>query len=363
MNIDACFKRLRDQSSLAQQVETRVIHTKVSEILTISSAGQLKTDLRYGHVHCVIPMPGTTSSEMPVLLSFERISNLLESVPFNPAQAFDSALLMRDRRRARGHILLEAMWTSPMLRDWVSSPSSAVLRVNDSFRRKEAAVDFALDMIQMAQTAGIPVIWYLGVDAQEQAASISAVDVLRSLARQLVEGPLRGKTGATGLSGEEFGDCETAAEWLVVLGSLVAMLDRIVVVIDARESADGVLSTVGQLKQKLDAQGAKVVCKILVLTCGVSAKEASALPILSSPPSLCSSSTERHSELDMDVFTLARVSRAPHSPRGRTRNHRNGGRASDQAKFSVQQLWDQPQLVHARADTSAGVAEDSLDGR
>lgn len=337
MNIDACFKRLREQSTLAHQAETRVIHTKISEMLTIRAAGgPLKTDATYGPVRFTVPISGATGNDPPVLISFEKISVYFESMPFDPTQAFDNALMMRDRRRARGHALLEALWTSPTLQTWVSSPASAILRVNDSFNRREATVDFALDMIQMARAAGVPVVWYLGVDAQRR--PVSAADVLRSLVRQVVEAPGGRAARAAGLREEHFGRCETAEDWLLVLVALAATFGRLALVVDAREGADGILGFVARFRQKLDARRTGAVCKILVLTCGATLETASALSM--------SSSADQYAELDMDLFGQNRVSRVAYSPRGRPRGSRSGGQMPDQLKLSVQRLWDQRGLVH-----------------
>jgi hypothetical protein len=91
----------------------------------------------------------------------ERVRKYLLCNSFDPDQVFDLAVTRRERRRARGGLVLPPIWATAELHEWISKPESTVLQLPASLRRIDESKDFALDMIQLLKSAGLPVIWHL----------------------------------------------------------------------------------------------------------------------------------------------------------------------------------------------------------
>lgn len=265
--IDICFRRLRDQSALAHRTETRAMHAKVCEILTISAHGNpslCRPDLGYNASRATRHMEDTTSGDdVRIVINLESVSVFFDSIPIDSSRAVKTGLIMRDRRRARGSELLGAIWDKPALHQWISSPKSAILRVDSPFARQDAALDFSLDIIEMARLANIRLILYLGVDINKGPVLIP--DVLRSLALQIIKQNPDILARAR-VQHEQFKNSEDTADWLQLLVALVSSLPRLVLVLDAQENSTAILDIVSRLKEELDTRNADVVLKAMILT-------------------------------------------------------------------------------------------------
>lgn len=265
--IDTCFRRLREQSALAHQTETRAIHAKVCEVLTISTHGHpnlCRPDLEYDASKSTRYMVDTApGDDVQAVISVESVSAFFESIPIDASRAVKTGLIMRDRRRARGSELLGAIWDKPALHQWISSPKSAILRVDSPFPRQDSALDFSLDIIEMARLANILLILYLGVDINK--GPILIPDVLRSLALQIIKQSPNILARAR-VQHEQFKNSEDTADWLQLLVALVSSLPRLVLVLDAQENSTAILDIVSRLKEELDTRNADVILKAMILT-------------------------------------------------------------------------------------------------
>lgn len=276
--IDTCFRRLREQSALAHQTETRAIHAKVCEVLTISTNGHpnlCRPDLDNDASKSTKYMIDTASGDdVRIAISLESVSVFFDSMPIDASRAVKTGLIMRDRRRSRGSELLGAVWDKPALHQWISSPKSAILRVDIPFARQDAALDFSLDIIDMARLANVHLILYLGVDINKEPVLIP--DILRSLALQIIKQNPDILAKAR-IQQEQFKNSEDIADWLQLLVTLVSCLPRLVLVLDAQENSTAILDVVSCLKKELDARKAGVLLKVMILTRQMSENIASAL--------------------------------------------------------------------------------------
>lgn len=329
--IDTCFRRLREQSALAHQTETRAIHAKVCEVLTISTHGHASLcvpDLGYDASRGTRCMKETaTRDHVSIVVNLERISAFFDSIPFDASRAVKTGLIMRDRRRARGSELLGAIWDKPALHQWISSPKSAILRVDSPFARQDAALDFSLDIIEMARLAKIRIIMYLGVDVNKGPVLIA--DVLRSLAFQIIEQNPDILAKAR-IRHDQFKDSRNVADWLQLLVALVSSLPRLVLVLDAQENSTAILDVVSRFKEELDARKADVLLKVMILTRQMPPDTASALL---TPWAGCSGQLDVCNSRGLDRRPVRYSSRGP--PRG-SRPHDEG---PDQARRLFLAAW------------------------
>lgn len=318
--IDTCFRRLREQSILAHQIETRAIHAKVFEVLTIST-----------HGHTRLCRPGqkndaATGGNVQIVINFESISACFDSIPIDAGKTVKTGLIMRDRRRARGSELLGAIWDKPALHQWMSSPKSAILRVDSPFARQDAALDFSLDIIEMARLAKVPIILYLGVGINK--APVLVTDVLRSLALQVIEQSPEVLANARIQHGQ-FKNSGNVTDWLQLLAALVSSLPRLALVLDAQENSTAILDVVSRLKQELDLRKAGVLLKVMILTRQMPQDSASALL---TPWAGCSGK--------IDVCNSRGLNRpVRYSSRGPSRGSRTGDEGPNQARRLLLAAW------------------------
>ncbi|KAG6363101.1 hypothetical protein INS49_008196 [Diaporthe citri] len=329
--IDTCFRRLREQSALAHQTETRAIHAKVCEVLAISTHGHpslCQPDLGYDASKTTVYMEDTGSSDdVRIVINLESVSVFFDSIPIDASRAVKTGLVTRDRRRTRGSELLGAIWDKPALHKWISSPKSAILRVDSPFARQDAALDFALDIIEMARLAKIRLVLYLGVDINKGPVLIS--DVLRSLTLQIIEQNPDILAKAR-IQHEQFKNSENVDDWLQLLVALASSLPRLVLVLDAQENSTAILDVVSGLKEGLDARKADVSLKVMILTRQMSEDTASALL---TPWAGCSG--------QLVVCNSRGLDRRPvrYSSRGPPRGSKSSDEGPDQAKRLLLAAW------------------------
>lgn len=331
ISIDTCFRRLREQSNLAHQTETRAIHAKVCEVLTITTHGYqglCRSDPGRDAARPTRYVEETTrGGDVRIVINLDSISAYFDSIPIDASSAVRTGLIMRDRRRARGGELLEAIWDKPALHQWISSPKSAILRVDSPFARQDGALDFSLDIIEMARLAKVRIILYLGVDISRGPALIP--DVLRSLALQIIEQNPDVLAKAR-IQHEQFKNSESVDDWLQLLVALASCLPRLVLVLDAQENSIAVLDVVCRLKEALDAQKASVLLKVMVLTRQMPQNIASDLL---TPWADCSG--------QLDVCNSRGLDRRPvrYSSRGPSRGSRPQDNGPDQARKLLLAAW------------------------
>ncbi|KAK4185153.1 hypothetical protein QBC35DRAFT_504382 [Podospora australis] len=266
-NINYHFQRLREQSAIAHQAETRRIHLEISGIRTIlEQASPVQLNVA---AEPVFPLHANPS--VAKLLPFipERVARYLVNIPFNPTSALELATTMRDRRRARGNFLPSSIWTSQELRDWISSTDSALLQLPGLRLRAEQSRDIASELIQLLRSAGVPVVWYLGSNSPS-VRRLSVIDILRSLVQQIVDQCV-GETQTWHLNEADFAASRTEKDWLQLFVSVGAQVERITIVIDAHQDiSDNVLDTAREFWDLMKEQKISTVVKVLVLTYGTS---------------------------------------------------------------------------------------------
>lgn len=318
--IDTCFRRLREQSNLAHQTETRAIHTKLCEVLPISTHGNPGL-CRQGQGG-----GAATGGDVRIVIDFESISACFDSLPIDAGRAVKTGLIMRNRRRARGSELLAAIWDKPTLHQWISSAKSAILRVDSPFARQDAALDFSLDIIEMARLAKVPIILYLGVGTNKRPVLIT--DVLRSLALQIIEQNPEILANAR-MQQEQFQNSGNVTDWLQLMVALMSSLPRLALVLDAQENSTAILDLVSRLKEELDACKADVLLKVMILTRQMPQDTAS---VLLAPWAGCSG--------QIDVCNSRELARpVRYSSRGPSRGSRTGDEGASQARKMLLAAW------------------------
>ena len=201
----------------------------------------------------------------------------------DPNQALKLATAMRDRDRARGGFVFPGIWASNQLRDWISSPDSALLQLRGSVLRAGQPRDVASDLIELLQATSLPVVWYLSSTSSLGQVRVSMIDIFRSFIEQTINQHRHAQSNQPlRLNEGHFGNCKTEEDWQRLFVAVLSHLSKLVIVIDAHQDASGdVLTAINKFRDDMKAQNVATVVKVLVLTYGTAPKAVlSDFPIL-----------------------------------------------------------------------------------
>ncbi|KAK3326322.1 hypothetical protein B0H66DRAFT_155779 [Apodospora peruviana] len=329
LNIEAQFRRLRGQSAVAHQAETREIHVQISDIRNMLDQA-CGVSQAFGPEATTIRMNPSVMESLPFIP--ERVSRFLACNTFNPEQVLELAITMRDRRRARGGFIPPPVWTSQKLRDWISSPESALLQLQGSLLCAEQSRDLAIDLVQLLQVAGLPVIWYLGSTSTPKETSdvVSAVDILRSLIEQTIKQHAKA-TPNWNLNDSHFQACKTEKDWIRLLVAVLGHVQKMVLVIDVHHDAQGTLAIMKEFWDGMTEQGISTTVKILVLTYETPAMILDSFPVV--PAAFESTGRMRNPRA-----SLARTSARFRNPRGRIQRVGTSTRGPEDLKPFIMKL-------------------------
>lgn len=198
-----------------------------------------------------------------------RLENTVQYLSSNmpePEESLRIGGIMRDRRRARGASGRSSLWLSTVLQKWASDPASSLLQVKGSVVTRDDSKDFALDLIRLAQSTNLPVVWAFGASTSSSSASISATDILKSLIQQVLYQRSETFASDSSLSEEYFRRCTTVDDWLKLLITVMSATPRILIVLDANEHMAQAISELGQCWPELMTPNIRTVVKVMIVT-------------------------------------------------------------------------------------------------
>lgn len=184
------------------------------------------------------------------------------SVPFKPETALGLGMTLRDRRRMRGNPIPDQLWTSVNLRNWISQPGSALVQVQGNLVAADASRDFALDIVELAKAAGLPLAWYV---SSQLAEPMTVLDIWRSLVWQVLEQNLD-SSSYKNLTESNFNSCTTEDDWISLLVAILAEIPRIVLVIDSHQDERKTRETVRKFWNTFTERKVTTTVKMLLLT-------------------------------------------------------------------------------------------------
>lgn len=181
---------------------------------------------------------------------------------------------MKTRRRARGISSSPMIWASQELQSWISSPSSALLRLQGSTLRAEQSRDVASDLIELLQqvSPNLPIIFYLSSMSSFGRVPTSIIDILRSLIQQAIDhhSPAN-NCQPWRLNDTDFESCKSEKDWLQLLVAVLSHFDKLVIVIDTHQETSGsLLEIIKSFLEEVEARNIPTKIKMLVLTYGTS---------------------------------------------------------------------------------------------
>ncbi|KAK4208742.1 hypothetical protein QBC37DRAFT_296066 [Rhypophila decipiens] len=299
VNIDSLIKRLREQSAVAHQAETRDIHTRVIEIhKALDTVGSLQQTNLVGLACRPDPFPANPTMIEACPLYKERVSAYLSNIPFIPSQAIIVGSNMRDRRRGQFGTVPHKMWTNAQLQDWISRSTSAMVLLKGSGRRSEEMRDFALDLVQLLKQAGLPTIFYFGNNpAHSTATRMTTIDLIRSFISQVIE-LHEADLSSWSLSELDFHNCSSEDSWLRLLMAVLKQIPRLAIVLQVDDRLPSMIELLYHIwSHASNSNGITAVIKVLLIVRTTS--DSSPMPAIP---------TQHESDLVHIVFEIPRGS-------------------------------------------------------
>lgn len=204
-------------------------------------------------------------SQIPFIL--HNALPYLETSGFKPQERLEFAITMKKRRQARQYSPA-SVWASIPLHEWTSGQESTALLLQASQRRSGGCRDFIVDMIEVLQLAGFPVIWYLSCSpdpAGAASAPTNLTDIFKTLIHQLFDVYQHSSASWT-LNEGHFRACQSADDWLRLLAATIGQVPRIMLIIDANEDNSVLRDGINQLWEEIKEQKIDTIIKIILLT-------------------------------------------------------------------------------------------------
>ncbi|KAJ4310211.1 hypothetical protein N0V84_011080 [Fusarium piperis] len=248
-------KLQRDVSSVVTQVQQEVLKLQRERSMPVSSHGALLGG-------ATLPPLSQPSWIGRAPLVIKEMAKYFLSVPFKPDKALILGTTLRDRRRMRGNTIPDQLWTSEKLRSWISQPGSALVQVQGSLVAPDASRDFALDIVELAKAAGVPLAWYVSSQLDKP---MAVPDIWRSLVWQILERH-SDKLLYKNLTESNFNSCVTEDDWIALLVAVVAEIPQVILIIDSHQDERKTRETVRKFWDTFTERKVTATVKMLLLT-------------------------------------------------------------------------------------------------
>ncbi|KAJ4244975.1 hypothetical protein NW757_010358, partial [Fusarium falciforme] len=262
--------RMREQAGVAHQALTRDLSLQLSkvqktqqEILALQRERNI-TDPRVWALPNGATLPPLSQPSFlgRTPLVIKEMAKYFLSVPFKPEKALDLGTTLRDRRRMRGNPVPDQVWTSAKLRNWISQPGPALVQVQGNLVAADASRDFALDIVELAKAAGLPLAWYV---SSQLAKPMTVPDIWRSLVWQVLE-KNSDSSSYKNLTESNFNSCTTEDDWISLLVAVLAEIPRVVLVIDSHQDERKTRETARKFWNAFTERKVTTRVKMLLLT-------------------------------------------------------------------------------------------------
>ncbi|KAM6525044.1 hypothetical protein FALCPG4_010607 [Fusarium falciforme] len=328
--------RIREQAAVAHQAETRDLSFQLSKVRKAQQeilALQKDRTISDPRVWALPDVTALSPLNQPSLfgiapLVIKEMAKYFLSVPFKPEKALDLGMTLRDRRRMRGNPVPDQLWTSDKLRNWISQQGSALVQVQGNLVAADASRDFALDIVELAKGAYLPLAWYV---SSQLAKPMTVLDIWRSLVWQILD-ENSDSSSYKNLTESNFNSCTTEDDWISLLVAVLAEIPQVVLVIDSHQDERKTRETVRKFWNAFTERKVTTRVKMLLLTYSN--------PGIPMPSMLPNDDVESYS-LKMGHDRRPGMARASMygSPRGRRQvSGRRGGGASQLKPFMAKLL-------------------------
>ncbi|ERF71742.1 hypothetical protein EPUS_09451 [Endocarpon pusillum Z07020] len=260
-------QKIQHLSNVSCQAEMRDMHITLRQIQNTMSriaSGNEGTPLPPGQksTQSITPKKGR--------LLLENVERYLSSSIQSPEESLRSGCVFRDRRRSRGSSKISpSVWLSESLHKWASESRSSLLQITGSVVTSSACEDFALDIITLARSAGLPVVWALQSSINSVTSTVVVTDIVKSLIRQiLLQHAVKFATKSS-LTEECFARCATVRDWLHIYAILLSESSCTFIVVQGDENMAEVMIELGRVWKEISDRNIWAAVKMVIVSHGL----------------------------------------------------------------------------------------------
>ena len=186
-------------------------------------------------------------------------------------------VFMRNRRSSRPSFVSHPFWLEEKFQTWKSMPASSLIIVKGNYTSRFEIKNFCVDATQLLRDARVPIFWALRTTKQDAIQAPSVTDILKNLICQVLRLNIpTQKERSLALSCSKFYGAETEAQWFDLLGSVLAGLPQIYIIVDA-EAVSPIYASSKVFSwplrslnvfKKLSERGLKTIVKVVLVSYG-----------------------------------------------------------------------------------------------
>ena len=167
-------------------------------------------------------------------------------------------------------------WLEKRINSWKSTPVSSLIMVRGANYNRFEIRNFCVKSIYLFQKALTPAVWVLKRTESRHQETYSPVDLIKALISQLMRINIPGQRESNlALSCAKFRTAENEDDWFDLLGSVLAGLSQLCIVIDLevlclrnQESAQRWPAAFMDMFEKMSQRGIKTVVKVILVSYG-----------------------------------------------------------------------------------------------
>ena len=167
-------------------------------------------------------------------------------------------------------------WLEEKFTSWKSTPVSSLIMIRGASHNRFEIRNFCVKSIYLLQKALMPAVWVLKRTESRHQETDSPVDLLKALISQVMRINIAiRRESIFALSCAKFRTAENEDEWFELLGSVLAGLPQICIIIDVeifclrdQQSAQRWPSAFMDIFEKMSQRGIKTVVKVILVSYG-----------------------------------------------------------------------------------------------
>ena len=202
------------------------------------------------------------------------------SCSMDAVKSLQYSTFMRNRNRSRFVPAPEPFWLRPTFQTWKSTRDSSLVMIKGNHASRFNIKGFCVNAISLLRDSKVPVLWALKTIENDAVQTPSIVDLLKSLVCQALRlNDAVHSERSMAFNCTKFQRAETENQWLELLGSVVAGLPQVYVIIDVEAVSPRLRSLNAAFSwpnafldffSKLTDHGCKTVVKVVLVSYGSS---------------------------------------------------------------------------------------------
>ena len=171
---------------------------------------------------------------------------------------------------------IHPFWLEEKFTSWKSSRISSLIMVRGTNYNRFEVRNFCVRSIYLLQKALMPVVWVLKNTESRHQGTFSPVDLIKALVSQVMRiNTTIQRESSLALGCAKFRTAEKEEEWFELLGSVLADLSQICIIVDLemfslrdQQSAQRWPSALTDVFEKMSQRGIKTVVKVILVSYG-----------------------------------------------------------------------------------------------